>query len=560
MDFDREKVFAEFLAESTEGLQRMEQTLLAAENDPANADLLDELFRIAHTIKGNASLLDFSDLAGFAHAVEDVLEAVRGRQIILSADLASLLLDAVDALRTLIPAASGCHGLSPSQEELKNRIARHVADARSSEQSPDSDDVFSPAVASGLVPSGTRNHTIRVDTARLDQMLNCAGEIAVAQGRLRRKVEALEPETREPILEIQSETERLFRTLQEQVMGIRMVPVGPLFQQFLRAVRDISRSHGKLARLEVIGGEVEVDTRVLEHLRDPLLHILRNAIDHGIEPPADRLAKGKNACGILRLKAFHGSGNIWIQLADDGAGFNREQILAKGKAMGLVEEGARLSDREIYRLVFSAGFTTAETVSDLSGRGVGMDVVRRNIDLIRGTIDIQSTQGHGATITISLPLTLAIIDGFAVSAAGQTYVIPLEMICECLELPQQQFSSANGGVVDVRGEPLPFVRLRDVLGLSGDAPQRENVVVVRNENGRAGLVVDELLGETQAIIKPLNRLFRQLPGICGSTIANDGRVALILDAGVLLHAIVQRSYITDPATRNKPEYYAPVQI
>ncbi|HJX83058.1 MAG TPA: chemotaxis protein CheA, partial [Candidatus Angelobacter sp.] len=511
MDFDRDKVLAAFVAESEEGLQRMEQTLLAAENDPANADLLDELFRIAHTIKGNASLLDFSDLAGFAHAVEDLLEAVRGRQIMLSRELASLLLDAVDAFRTLIPAAPARSGLSPSQEELKNKIARHVADARPCEQSAAPDEAFSPAVASGPFVPGVRNHTIRVDIGRLDQMLNCAGEIAVAQGRIRRRIEALDPEAREPILEIQSETERLFRTLQEQVMGIRMVPVGPLFQQFLRAVRDISRSHGKLARLEVVGGDVEVDTRVLEHLRDPLLHILRNAIDHGIEPPADRLAKGKNACGILRLKAFHRSGNIWIQLSDDGAGFSREQILAKGKAMGLVEEGARLSDRDIFRLVFQPGFTTAEAVSDLSGRGVGMDVVRRNIDLIRGTIDIQSVEGQGATITISLPLTLAIIDGFAVRAAGQTYVIPLEMICECLELPPQS-SSASDGVVDVRGEPLPFARLRDVLGLSSGSPTRENVVVVRNGNGRAGLVVDELLGETQAIIKPLNRVFRQLPG------------------------------------------------
>lgn len=559
MDFDRDKILAAFVAESEEGLQRMEQTLLAAENDPVNADLLDELFRIAHTIKGNASLLDFPDLAGFAHAVEDLLEAVRGKQIALSPELASLLLEAVDTFRVLILAAPAPEGLSPAQEELRNKIARHVIDWRA-DQNKLSGDEFSPAVVPGPLASGARNHTVRVDIARLDDMLNCAGEIAVAQGRIRRQIEALGPEAREPILEIQSETERLFRTLQEQVMGIRMVPVGPLFQQFLRAVRDISRSHGKLARLEVVGDDVEVDTRVLEHLRDPLLHILRNAIDHGIEPPATRLARGKNACGILRLKAFHSSGNIWIQLSDDGAGFNREQILAKGRAMGLVEEGAKLSDREIFRLVFHAGFTTAGEVSDLSGRGVGMDVVRRNIDLIRGTIDIQSVEHQGATISISLPLTLAIIDGFAVKAAGQTYVIPLEMICECLELPRHS-SSASEGIVDVRGEALPFVRLRDALGLRSGPPARENVVVIRNENSRCGLVVDELLGETQAIIKPLNRLFRQLPGVCGSTIGNDGRVALILDAGALLQTRIQHNYgAAAPETRNQPEQYAPVQI
>jgi two-component system chemotaxis sensor kinase CheA len=546
MDFDRDKVFTEFVAESEEGLQRMEETLLAAESEPDNANMLDELFRVAHTIKGNASLLEFSELAGFAHVVEDLLEALRGRQIALSHDLVSLLLGAVDAFRSLIPAAPAGRGLSPAHVELKNNILQVLPAGRSWQQN--AAEASSATGAPDLFSNGARSRTIRVETSRLDQMLNCASEIAVSQGRLRRIIEALEPEARAQVFEVQSETERLFRTLQEQVMGIRMVPIGPMLQQFLRAVRDISKSHGKLARLEVHGGDVEVDTRVLEHLRDPLLHMLRNAIDHGIESPADRIANGKNACGILRITAFHSSGNIMIQLSDDGAGFNREQILAKGKAMGLFDENARPSDREIFRLVFRAGFSTAKSVSDLSGRGVGMDVVRRNLDAIRGNIEIQSTEGQGATITISLPLTLAIIDGFAVRTAGQTYVIPLEMVCECLELPEQQFSDESGGVVDLRGRALPFARLSDVLGLSGSRPAgREKVVVVQNENDQAGLAVDELLGETQAIIKPLNRFFRKAPGICGSTIANDGRVALILDAGALLHRVIaQRCETTSP--------------
>jgi two-component system chemotaxis sensor kinase CheA len=325
-------------------------------------------------------------------------------------------------------------------------------------------------------------------------------------------------------------------------MDIRMVPIGPLFEQLVRAVRDLSQGHNKLARLEIVGGDVEVDTRVLEHLKDPLLHMIRNAVDHGIETPDERHARGKNPCGVLRLNAFHSAGNILIQLSDDGAGFDRQRIIAKAEALGLIEDGGRLTDQEVYRLVFQAGFSTAQEVTDLSGRGVGMDVVRRNIDSLRGNIDIQSRAGEGATITIRLPLTLAIIEGFSVIAGDETYVIPLEMISECLELPHEQISSPNGGVISLRGEPLPYVRLRDTLGTPGKPPARENVVVLSHEGGRAGLAVDELLGESQAIIKPLSRLFQQVKGISGSTILGDGRVALILDVSTLMRdAIAQHA-------------------
>jgi two-component system chemotaxis sensor kinase CheA len=538
MDFDREKVIAAFLAESEEGLERTEQYLIAAETDPGNPELLDEMFRVAHTLKGNASALDFPQLAGFAHVMEDLLEALRKHELAISRDVISLLLQAVDALRALVPAAAeGDDRLTTSHEELKKTMASRAsresaAPAMSSHQAP------SPTAVPGFLPLDTRNRTLRVDIEKLDRMLSLTGEIAVAQGRLRRTIEGLKNEEGCKLLELHRETETLQKNLQEQVMGVRLVPVGPLFQHFARSVRDISQRHNKLARLEIVGGDVEVDTRVLEQLKDPLLHMIRNAVDHGIESPQLRRSLGKNPCGSLTLTAFPKAGSILIQLTDDGRGFNRQRILAKARVLGLLPDGEKITDSELFNLVFEAGFTTAEEVTDLSGRGVGMDVVRRNIELLRGNIEIQSTEGQGSAITIRLPLTLAIIDGFSVIANNETYVIPLEVVSECLELPQEQISRDAVGVLSLRGEPLPYVRLREVFGTPKERPARENVVVVHRDGGYAGIAVETLLGECQAIIKPLNRIFRDVPGVSGSTILDNGRVALILDISTLLREVV----------------------
>jgi two-component system chemotaxis sensor kinase CheA len=541
MDFDREKVVAAFLAESEEGLERTEQYLIAAETNPGDLELLDEMFRVAHTIKGNAAALDFPQLAGFAHVMEDLLEALRRRELAISRELISLLLHGVDALRSLVPAAAeGKDKLSPSHQELKKVMASHAAGRETVTRAValTDDQVSSPRAVPGSVPFDARNRTLRVDIQKLDDMLTLTGEIAIAHGRLRRTIEELDTEARSKLLEMQREGDRLQKSLQEKVMGVRLVPVGPSFQQLARSVRDISQSHNKLARLEVVGADVEVDTRILEHLRDPLLHMIRNAVDHGIESPKVRHAKGKNPCGFLTLTAFHKAGNIVIQLSDDGAGFNRQRILAKARALDLLPDGERITDQELFGLVFKAGFTTAEEVTDLSGRGVGMDVVHRNIELLRGKIEIQSTEGQGTTITIRLPLTLAIIDGFSVIANHETYVIPLEMISECVELPADQISNDTVGVISLRGEPLPYVRLRELFGKPKQRPARENVVVVHREGGHAGIAVETLLGECQAIIKPLDRLFQDVPGVSGSTILDNGRVALILDVSTLLRGVI----------------------
>lgn len=541
-DFDREAVLASFLAESEEGLDTMERVLVQMESSPPDPEHVHSIFRVAHSIKGNATSLELSELAGFAHVVEDLLDLFREQHTQPSGELISLLLKAVDELRSMVSTASaGNQELTHGQQDLRREIAREVE--KRSKRVIRVNGVAGEsgsAVKSDTLPNaGPR--TLRADVEKLDHMLNLTGEIVIAQGRLRRMIEKLGSEQGRAILEMHREAERLYMDLQSEVMSIRMVPVGPLFRQLVRSVRDLARSHGKMARLEVLGADVEVDTTVLEQLKDPLLHLVRNAVDHGLEKPDVRERQGKNPCGVIRLKAAHSGGNVLVTLQDDGAGFDRTRILEKAKRVGLVSAKDEIRDQDIYDLVFQAGFSTAESVTDLSGRGVGLDVVRRNIDILRGTVEISSTSGKGSIITIRLPLTLAIIEGFSVRVGAETFVVPLEHVTECTELPAEQRSSEASGILSLRGTALPYVRLRHAFSLPGDTPKRENVVVVKINDSYAGIAVDELLGGMQTVVKPLGRAFRAVPGIAGSTVLGDGRVGLIIDVPSLLRGVMQSS-------------------
>ena len=539
-DFDREAVLASFLVESEEGLDLMEHALVQMEANPSDPELLHSIFRVAHTIKGNATSLELSELAGFAHVVEDLLDVLREQQSLPGADLISLLLKATDELRGMVSsAATGPRELTVKQDGLKKEISREV-EKRSKRPVPagEATGESSSSMKADALP-GAGHRTLRADVDKLDHMLDLTGEIVIAQGRLRRLIEKLGTEQGRAILEMHREAERLYMDLQSEVMSIRMVPVGPLFRQFVRSVRDLAKSHGKLARLEVVGGDVDVDTTVFEQLKDPLLHLVRNAVDHGIEKPALRESQGKNACGLIRLTAAHSGGNIIVTLQDDGAGFDRGRILEKARRLGLLSADEEIRDRDIYDLVFHAGFSTAESVTDLSGRGVGLDVVRRNIDSLRGTVEISSTSGKGTTITIRLPLTLAIIEGFSVRVGTETFIVPLEHVTECTELPAAQRSHEASGILSLRGTALPYVRLRRAFGLAGQSPKKENIVVVKINEFHAGIAVDELLGGMQTVVKPLGRAFRGVPGIAGSTVLGDGRVGLILDVPSLLRGVMQ---------------------
>jgi two-component system, chemotaxis family, sensor kinase CheA len=542
MDFDRDAVLTSFVAETQEGLDLMEQSLLAMESNSGGSELLDDIFRVAHTLKGNATSLEFDDLKSFAHATEDLLDVLREQNADISADVTSLLLRAVDELRALVSATtSGSPRLTSEQQELRKQIANEVTKRSQRVIAPNAKGERSASAAPANPSPSSAGRTLRTDIEKLDRMLNLTGEIVIAQGRLRRMIEKLAIESGREILEMQSETERLFRDLQDEVMRVRMVPIGPMLRQNLRAVRDLANSHSKLARVEVTGEDVEVDTTVLEHLKDALLHMVRNAVDHGIETPPVRKRHGKNPCGLIKISAAHVSGNVVVALQDDGAGLNRAKILSRAKEMGLFLNSSSVSDSELYQVLFQPGFSTTDSVTDLSGRGVGLDVVRRNAEALHGTVEIASEEGRGTTITIRLPLTLAIIDGFSVLAGNDTFIVPQQYVIECTELTATHRQSGSSGILNLRGNALPFIRLREVFGQSAPPPARENVIVVKVGEFHAGIAVDRLLGGMQAVIKPLGKVFRGISGISGSTILGDGRVGLIIDVPGLLQGMMQSS-------------------
>ncbi|MCI8212838.1 chemotaxis protein CheA [Pseudomonas sp. S25] len=377
---------------------------------------------------------------------------------------------------------------------------------------------------------------VRVNADKLDELINLVGELVIASAGATLLARTCD---NDPLQESTSTVSGLVEEILDGALRLRMIPIGDTFNRFRRVVRDVSQELGKDIDLIISGAETELDKTVVEKIGDPLMHLLRNAMDHGIESAEARLAAGKPSKGHLHLNAYHDSGSIVLEIADDGAGLNRDRILEKAQERGLIAPGATLTDQEIYNLIFEAGFSTAQAVTNLSGRGVGMDVVKRNITLLRGTVDLDSKPGQGTVIRIRLPLTLAIINGFLVGIGQSTYVIPLDMVQECIELSEDDRQiSREQGYLDLRGEVLPLVYLRDHFHHDGPAARRQNVVVVRYAEHKAGLVVDDLLGEFQTVIKPLGKLFGALRGISGSTILGSGAVALILDVPALLSQIV----------------------
>jgi len=374
---------------------------------------------------------------------------------------------------------------------------------------------------------------IRVDTERLDAMMNSVGEIVIAQSHALKLATEMEGEEAERLQTALYEVERLSRNLQDVVMGVRMMPIGPTFKQFARFVRDSSRELGKEVNFVITGEETELDKTVIEKIGDPLKHLIRNSLDHGLETSEERQAAGKTAKGTLELKAAHEGGSVVIEVVDDGHGIPRDKVLAKAIAKGLVTEDQELTDEQVYRLIFQAGFSTAEQVSSLSGRGVGMDVVKRNVDELRGSVDVESEEGKGSVLRIRLPLTLAIIEGMVVAVSGQAYIVPVLAIVESIRPRNSdiQHVSGQGEVLFFRDEYLPLYRLYEWLGHEPQVtnPEEGIILVVEDSAGRRALLADDLLGQQQVVIKNLEDNFTKLPGISGATILAEGNVALILD-------------------------------
>ncbi|PKH16398.1 chemotaxis protein CheA [Pseudomonas fluorescens] len=392
------------------------------------------------------------------------------------------------------------------------------------------------APKAGKVAANNEGNLIRVDAAKLDQLINLVGELIIAGAGA--NLVAVRSGIGE-MIEATSLLSRLVEEVRDSALTLRMVQIGATFTRFQRVVRDVSKELGKDIVLRIGGGETELDKTVVERIGDPLTHLVRNAMDHGIEAVSTRLQRGKPAQGTVRLNAYHESGSIVIEVSDDGGGLAKHKILAKARERGLVAEGQVPADKDILNLIFEPGFSTADQVSNLSGRGVGMDVVKRNITALRGSVSLESEEGQGTTVRIRLPLTLAIIDGFLIGVGKASYVIPLNMVEECIELAPGQ--GAESGFLDLRGDVLPILRLRDMFAVQEPGGNRENVVVVHYAGLRAGLVVDRLQGEFQTVIKPLGKVFGEAHGLGGFTILGSGAVALILDIPNLLGLVAKEA-------------------
>jgi two-component system chemotaxis sensor kinase CheA len=374
--------------------------------------------------------------------------------------------------------------------------------------------------------------SMRVDAERLDELMDRVGELVIAQARLTQIAASSADGNLKTIAE---ELERLSSGLRDTTMGIRMVPIGTLFSRFRRLVHDLSRDLGKEIEFITTGEDTELDKTMIERLADPLVHLIRNSVDHGLEPAEKRLAAGKAGKGTVRLSAVYAGAEVAISVTDDGAGLNAERIRAKAEEAGLLAPEAKIADQDLWQMIFAPGFSTAKEVTSLSGRGVGMDVVKRTIDGLRGSIDVSTVPGQGSTMTLRLPLTLAIIDGMLVRVGNGRYTIPLAAVEECVELPEGIEANARGrNFLDIRGSLVPFLRLREVFGTKGDIEPHQKVVIVSSGEGRVGLVVDQIIGNNQTVIKQLSKLHSSIKSFSGATILGDGTVALILDTAHLV--------------------------
>ena len=543
MDIDRAALMRLFLSDSEEDLGRLETHVLALEDRPDDAPTVDAMFRMAHTLKGNASILALEGFAKFAHTLEDLLHAVRTRRTPVTSDLVTLLLRAVDALRAMLASLragndENVEAHSSVEHELASWLGKTTDDAAPApvaETTPSpTDEARLPTVDDSAGPS------VRIDMAKVDQLLDLASRALVVQGQMGAGLLDIAADNAD-LLEVHQKAERLLIELQDWIIDTRMIPVSTFFRSHARTVRDAARAQRKRARLRIEGERVRVDTDIGEGARDVLTHLVRNAIDHGIESPATRAANGKDPEGTITLRASQNGNQVVIQVADDGAGFNLSKIRVRARMLGRANVDS-MGTNDLHHLVFEPGFSTADKVTELSGRGVGMDVVRRNVEDLHGTVEIESIEGVGTTVELRLPLSLSVIEGFWVDVAGTEYVLPLDDVIECLELtPYLRTVAEREGIINVRGEAVAYVDLRTLLATDDTATSIKQIVVVRYRSSRVALGVAAILGERQTVIKPLGRLFRSVAGISGSTIRRDGGVAFVIDVARLLRTVARQA-------------------
>lgn len=710
MSTDLSQFQESFFEESAEHLSTIEDGLLQLEQRPQDLDLLNRIFRAAHSIKGNSGMFGFTAVGQFTHKMETLLDKLRNSELSVTVPIADVLLRSTDCLKQLIEAARG--GPAPDPETLQGLEQELASSAGGQQAAPPSsssstthahpaaqsspplnryritwtapgwlfqrgldpvrmigeledlgtivsrtldtshlppmsqldpevcylgwvielttvkekaviegvfdfvrdegqltieactEPVAQPVISAPVLPPPTQPTgqqplgeilvesgvvtpevlnkalsaqkrlgdilveqkaatpqqitqalqkqqetasqskksgdaaSIRVDTGKIDKLINLVGELVITQSMLSDLGSRFEMAQLPVLLERMAQLERNTREIQERVMGIRMLPIGTAFSRFPRLVRDLSGKAGKKIQLILSGEETELDKTVIESIGDPLTHLVRNSADHGLEGPEERLANGKGEQGTIRLNAFHEGGSICITVEDDGRGLNRDKILAKAIAQGLIAETDKLSDDQIWPLIFRPGFSTAEKITDVSGRGVGMDVVKKNIEALGGTVSIKTAAGKGTTFTLKLPLTLAIIEGMTVRVGQDTYIVPLLSILESIQPKADCVKTVvgKGELVNVRGTYLPMMRMYEVFCLKPEytEPTKAILLILETEGERVAVMVDEILGQQQVVIKSMEQNFRKVDGVAGATILGDGTVGFILDVRGLL--------------------------
>jgi two-component system chemotaxis sensor kinase CheA len=533
-DFDRDELLKVYLGETEENLTLLEEMLVLLEVKADDEEVINAVFRAAHTLKGNAAMLGFDGLARLAHSMEDLLDEVRAKRFTVSSGLITLLLRGRDAFRQMLPSAV------TGSNELSSAATSVIAELDRTKKEGVGESATTAAVDETVDASIGSGQRLRVDLQRLDVILDLTSELSIATGRLFDGIAALSEVIGERLGTAAEDVERILEDLQQQVTRVRMVPIGPRFEQQRRSVRDLAQAAGKPIRLVIEGRNVEIDASLVQQIKDPLTHIVRNAVDHGIERPDVRRARGKDPVATLTLRAFQDGASVVVEVKDDGGGFDRERILERARERGMVAAGATPSNDEIDALVFAPGFSTAEAVTEVSGRGVGMDVVARAVAAMRGTVRIDSRSGTGTSIIMRLPLTLAILSGLVVQAGGERFVVPMDAIAQCEALPAGEPRHTRSGLFEWRDEAVPYIRLKRLFALqNGAEPPVEQIVLIQSELMTVGIVADDLLGEMQAVIKPLGYLFTRAGGVSASTIFPDGRVGLILDVPGLVRRVME---------------------
>jgi two-component system chemotaxis sensor kinase CheA len=555
-----EATLEEFLQEASSHLDGLEELILCLESNPKDVETVNAIFRPVHSIKGASGFLGLHELGRFAHEGEQLLDSLRQGKLVVTDSIIDVLFQVRDTLSTMI-AGIGAHargGELPPVENLESLIARIRAimsddgeddlgeESRLGEILVKQGVVSADAVESALArqeqaraAATTVASAIKVPTKRLDALMDLVGELVIVETQISASDEARKLRNDKFGKDI-GQLVKITKEIQEIAMSLRMLPIKGLFQKMARLVRDTAKCINKKVNFQMEGEETEIDKMVIELIGDPLVHLIRNAVDHGIETTDVRREKGKPEEGSVSLSARHEGGNIVIELTDDGAGLDRERILEKAKSQGLIADDAGLTDSQIDNLIFKPGFSTAKEVTAVSGRGVGMDVVRKNVESLRGRIDVTTRPGHGSTFTVRLPLTTAIVDGMTVQVAGERYIIPIVSVEECLRIEDADLVQVvdRHEVIKARGKLLKLVRLDDYFDIQGAKRDITEalVVVVHGDEGDFALMVDELIGQQQVVIKSLESEVVQVEGISGGAIMGDGCVGLILDVDALYGA------------------------